>query len=235
MRDYKRIRGRLQEARYFMLFVGIAWIFATAMLVGNLSKIVGGENGITAMVTSGKGKYVAQSTVDFASSTSSLIYFAGFVLFGGVLFAVSRYSTELRTILQTESRKEHFTTTPKTAMGDFLQILINWSSKYATSTKSVLDVMQQIKRDNKSRVVVLKEIDFKLSEDESDIVITVGAVEWEDLYVVFKTFLKELDVNEERFIHIAEYMGKSDVALVLRKVGQISDLIVREVEGKSKK
>jgi hypothetical protein len=235
MRDKNKARRRLVETRVFMAFVGLFWIASTVLMVGSLSKLSVGGNGITALVVGEGTKFVPQ-TAGSTTGFSSLVYFAGFVLFGGVLFVVSRYSTELKTILKIEEDKEYFTTNPKTAMDDFFRILINWSTKYATNIKSVLDVMQQIKSENSKKLPVLKGIEFRLSDDTTDIEVKIdGEMEWEDLYVVFKAFLHTLDINEERFIHIAEYMRKNDVALILRKLGKVGDLIVKEVEKGSKK
>ncbi len=223
MANIERLSKRLKAVNGFMFFLLFLWVFSAALLTSNLSKLQTGQNGITAMVVGSDAEgQDAGAVEDIGGSISSMIYFVGFVLFGGVLFVASRYSGELKSVLKIEKDKETFKTSPKAALADFFKIMINWSIKNSPSTKSVLGLLQKIKKENKDRLELVSEISFELSGDREDIEVRIDAKpEWEQLYGIFRLYLKELDIDRERFLHIAEYLGKNDVAIILNGLDEV--------------
>jgi len=231
MGDIARLTKRLMGVRIFTFFVGFLWVFTTLFMVVSLSRLSPGGNSITAMIV---GSAAMEPEAAAASGFSSMIYFVGFVLFGGVLFVVSRYGTELKSVLKIEEDKELFTTTPRIALTDFFKILINWSIKTAKNTREVFDALEQIRQENKGKLPILSDINLTLDGDA--IGVSIGAdPKWEELYEVFLTYLKELDVDAERFVHISEYLGKNDVGIVLNRIEEVRARATKQMAKEEKK
>jgi hypothetical protein len=222
MADIKLLTKKHISMRTFMFIVGFLCIASALLLLTSMSKVSTEGNAITAMVAGSDVVPAGHEAGSASTNISSLIYFVGFVLFGGVLFVVSRYSTELKSVLKVEKDKQEFTTTPKAALEDFFGILIDWNIKNSNNTQAVYILLQKMRRENTTELPLLDSIDFRLDGNRDDIDVSIGTMpEWEQLYDVFRFFLKELEINREKFMHIAEYLGKDDVVIILNRLDEV--------------
>jgi hypothetical protein len=103
---------------------------------------------------------------------------------------------------------------PKQALEDFFSILSTWSIK-GREPKFVLESLRRIKAEEKKDIRILDKVCFSLSKDD-DLQINISAEpSWEEVRDIFKIYLTCLDINPDKMLHIADYLGRNDLGTML--------------------
>jgi hypothetical protein len=229
MADIHRLKRRLKVANSSVAVIGVLWIAILALMVSSFSGQDKSSNLLTGHVVAGQTVYTKAPS--WANTFSLIVYVAGFVLLGGAMFMMTRHSGELKTVLKKEEVKKMLSSDPRAALAEFLEILSTWSIKN-TNAELTLGMLQEVKKNNKTKLPKMGCISLCLTNAREDIAVAVsGKLTWKEVFAIFHAYLHSLEIDKERLVHIAEYLGKEDLSIALSMMDeQVSKKEAAEAE-----
>jgi len=211
----EHLKKRLSLDKNVMILLGAVWAASMFLLLDSLSKLSGAVSPMTGFLVSEGAAEAAKASA--SSLVSAGIYFLGLVIFGGAIFAVSRHSQELRTMLKLEKKERIITGSPRQALTDFFTILSTWSIKNVAAD-IVIEELNDIKESESKDIPSLSKVSFGLSNDEEIEVKVEGNPDWGEVGLIFETYLTALTIDKNKVINIADYLGKDDVGAILSRL-----------------
>lgn len=216
------VKKRLDLGKHILILNGAVWVACLALFLNSISGFAG-VNLITGnVVAEGVASEAAKPSIP--SIVSAVVYFLGLIVLGGGMFVVSKHTQELRSMLKIEKQERKLIGSPRQALVDFFSILSTWSMKNMEQG-TVLKSLESIREDEKKDFPSLRKVSFRLSKEDDLIVEANEEPDWEELRGIFKAYLNKLEIDPEKMLHIADYLGRNDLGTMLCKLqgGKLKD------------
>jgi hypothetical protein len=220
MADIKHLKRQLEIGNGSIILISLLGVicvflladtFTTYHLVGNL---------LTGNVVAVDSQGQTQVTSSTNYIVSIVIYVLGFVVCGGAVFVMSRRTGELKVMITKEEEERMLSSNPKDVLLEFFEILSNWSIKNAEKAQ-VLSELQKVKHEAKHGLPAVGLPSFSMSDDRKEIRVSVGGYPgWKEVFQIFRVYLDAMHVEKDKLTHLAEFLGKSNLAVAVSKMDE---------------
>ena len=219
MEELKKNLRKIKITEIGIVVLCISFVFSGIMLFNGINNSPLQNNPITGFAQADN------PIVDRSENNSIFLYVgtASFVMNIILLLLLVSHHLQLKSTLIIKNPESYLASTPKQAADEFFAILTKMLMKNS-NIDYIYPILIKIRDEKSKNTLGLKYIEFKKNKKNKTISTKIKSdMDWNVLLDIFNHYLKELNIDEEKFISIAEYENRDNLVKILKELKKIKN------------